>query len=117
MPKPQIPPIYDSLIVLGHRVGPVSVGMSESQLVSAVGEPTSKTDYSAFRAGRAGYIYNKLGISLVVQDGSVVRISPTDNRYGTASGIRADACSVATDSHGPRGSDDSRGLRLQDPSR
>jgi len=86
-----MPPIYDNVIVLGRRVGPVSLGMSESQLLTAVGEPTNKTDYSAFRAGRNGYLYNKLGLSLVVQDGTVVRISPTDNRYSTASGIRVGA--------------------------
>ncbi len=83
-----MPPIYDTLIVFGRRVGPVSLGMSEAQLLDALGKPTSKTDYSDFRAGRSGYLSNKLGLSIVVQDGIVVRISPSDNRYSTASGIR-----------------------------
>jgi len=87
-PKPVMPPIYDDAIVLGQRVGPVSLGMSEAQLVSAVGEPTNKVDYSAFRPGRSGYVYSKVGLSLVMEDGTVVRISPSDNRYSTKSGIR-----------------------------
>lgn len=90
-PKPVMPPIYDNSIVFGQRVGPVSLGMSESQLVSAFGTPTSDVDYNGFRSGgrsRRGFVYSNLGLSLVLEDGTVVRISPSDNRYSTASGIR-----------------------------
>lgn len=83
--KPVLPPIFDSAIVFGQRVGPVSLGMTEAQLVAAVGEPTSNVDYGG---GRRGVVYAKLGLSAVLENGTVVRVSPSDGRYSTASGIR-----------------------------
>jgi hypothetical protein len=93
-PRPVLPPIYDNAIVFGQRIGPVSLGMSEAQLVSTVGEPSSSVDYKGFRSSgpsRRGLVYSKLGLSVVLEDGTVVRISPSDNRYSTASGIRVTA--------------------------
>lgn len=36
-PVPVIPAIHDRMIVFGQRVGPVSLGMTEQQLVAAAG--------------------------------------------------------------------------------
>jgi hypothetical protein len=87
-PTPVMPPIFDTVIVFGQRVGPVSLGMSEGQLQKAIGEPLNGTQYGSTRTG---YIFNKLHLTVVVEGGIVVRVSPSDRSYAAPSGIRLDA--------------------------
>lgn len=97
VPVPVMPPIFDHTIVFGQRVGPVSLRMTEEQLHSVIAEPVHGMPYSATRTG---YLYGKLRMSLVVERGVVVQVSPSDGSYRTASGVRVggplDAAIAAT---------------------
>lgn len=86
-PAPVIPAIHDRMIAFGQRVGPVSLGMTTQQLVEAAGT-VKATPYGG---NRAGYLYPALALNVVIDDGRVVTIAPTDGSYATAAGIRVGA--------------------------
>ncbi|MFT3697582.1 MAG: hypothetical protein QM831_30845 [Kofleriaceae bacterium] len=83
-PTPVLPPVFDQQIVLGQRVGPVSLGMTEQQL-AAVDATAKKQPYGG---ERYGFLFDKLHISAVVDGGVVVQVAPTDGTYATSSGMR-----------------------------
>lgn len=85
--RPVIPPIFDELIVLGRRVGPVSLGMHVRDLYGAMGSPDQVLKYSD---GTTGYSWNRAGIFTAVWDRTqqVFRITVESPTYATAEGIR-----------------------------
>jgi hypothetical protein len=83
LPSPVMPPIHVRAVVFGQRVGPVSLGMSEPQLFDAVG----KVSATSYGGNRTGYLYADLKLSVVVDTGRVVAISPTDGSHATSAGI------------------------------
>jgi len=87
-PVPVIPAIHDHTIVIGQRVGPISLGMSESQLADAVGKPTTEQSYGG---NRRGLTFTELKIHTVVDTGRVVFVSPLDASYTTTTGLRVGA--------------------------
>jgi hypothetical protein len=83
-PKPVIPAIHDHTIVFGQRVGPVSLGMSESQLIDAVGKPTNEQSYGG---NRRRLDFPPLKLQVVLDGGAVVFVAPLDGSYATSSGL------------------------------
>ena len=90
-PPPVIPPQFDGTIVMGHRIGPASLGMTEAQLVEYLGPP-SRT--APFDDGSHVYGWAKHELNVVVVDGKVdqVGLEPGEQhlyteRYSTATGI------------------------------
>ncbi len=81
--QPVMPPIFDHTIVLGQRVGPVSLGMSTAQLSAAMPSPT-KQEYGGTRVD---YTSTALKLHAVVDGDRVVFISPDDPAYTTGDGL------------------------------
>jgi hypothetical protein len=81
--QPVMPPVFDHAIVLGQRVGPVSLGMTTAQLLSAVPAAT-KHEYGGTRIG---YTSSELKLHAVVDDDRVVFVAPDDPAYSTADGL------------------------------
>jgi hypothetical protein len=81
--QPVMPPVFDHTIVLGQRVGPVSLGMTTAQLLGAVPTAT-KQEYGGTRAG---YTSNTLKLHAVVDGDRVVLVAPDDPAYATADGL------------------------------
>lgn len=86
--EPVIPAIHDQTIVFGQRIGPVSLGMTEAQLVEAVGKPDGEQSYGG---NRRALQFPKLKLHVVVDTGRVVFVSPLDATYATADGLRVGA--------------------------
>lgn len=77
-------PTFDDLIVLGTRIGPVSVGMTDGQLLKALGLP----DQTYGAALAPIYVYNRLGIEVGMFRGRVEKVMTSDRRYVTTGGVR-----------------------------
>ncbi len=67
-PPAAIPPIFDTKIVMGHRIGPASLGMTEAQLVEFLGAPTRTVP---FDDGSHVDGWKQHEVSVVVIDGRV----------------------------------------------
>jgi hypothetical protein len=82
VPPPEAGPIFDWLIVANHRMGPISLGMTEAQLLSAVGDPDESVPNS--------YFWKQLGLTAHVasKQGTVVLLSTADSRWSFADGVR-----------------------------
>jgi hypothetical protein len=93
---PAGPPIFDHAIVLGHRVGPVSLGMTEAQLVEGLGPPTSVHGEGG---NRTRYDYGKLQLHVAVDTGRVVFVAPDDPSYATGDGIHLGAAEAVLGTH------------------
>ena len=76
--------VKDNTIVPGKRIGPVSVGMSVSQLYDVMGEPTQT------QKGRGTERYVFEGLEVVVDDAdeSVSTITTGSADYATADGLK-----------------------------
>lgn len=86
LPAPPLQPVFDSLIVPGQRVGPVSLGMSGAQLLQAVGSPTRSN-----HIGDVTAVSFSNGISANVRDSDnrVTTASTSDERYSTPGGVHS----------------------------
>jgi hypothetical protein len=81
--QPVVPPIFDHAIVLGQRVGPISLGMTTAQLVAAV-PGAAKHEYGGTRVG---YTSTELHLHAVVEADQVVFVASDDPAYATADGL------------------------------
>jgi hypothetical protein len=86
LPPPEPHPIFDKLIIAKHRIGPVSLGMTESQLLAALGDPDPP------RAGislNGFYHWQKLGLNVrVTPEGRVWTAYTEDSTYSFADGVK-----------------------------
>ena len=76
--------LKDHLIVPGKRIGPVSVGMSVSQLYDVMGEPTQ----SEKGRGTARYVFEDLEVVVDDGDQSVNSVAIASSDYATADHIK-----------------------------
>ena len=80
------PPKDDNLIVPGWRVGKVYLGMTSTELLAAMGEPSST------KPGEESNWFSwknaELDVSLDKKADQVVKIALNDERYKTAEGVR-----------------------------
>ena len=74
----------DNLIVPGKRIGPVSVGMSVSQLYDVMGEPTQ----SEKLRGTERYVFEDLEVVVDDADQSVNSVAIASSDYATADHIK-----------------------------
>jgi len=84
-PEPVLPAIRDSQVVPGVRIGPLSVGMTASQLLEVMGAPNSEntTNYGH------QYWWNDLSATVYARDGLVHWVSDnSQGRYRLNNGIR-----------------------------
>jgi hypothetical protein len=84
LPEPVIPAIHDQTIVPGSRVGPISLGMTEAQLLDAVGAPTTSFVGDDGKQHR----YETLGLNAYVHGGRVDMVGVFGTSYATTDGIR-----------------------------
>jgi hypothetical protein len=89
-PPPQIPPVFDHAIAMGHRIGPVSIGMTEADLLKYLGPPKTSTPYPNGRFTQ--YIWGELTVG--VTDGVVSAVTTTDPSYATPQGIHSDSTEI-----------------------
>ena len=77
----------DNLIVPGARVGRVALGMTETEIYNAFGDP-AETKFTSYGA-RIHYYYPSMGLDVGVDKSShrVVAIGVMDSRYSTAEGV------------------------------
>lgn len=76
----------DSLIVAGHRVGPIRIGMTATELYKAMGNPTSTVETNSRLT-----FYNYGGENVLTAqcwDGRVKTIGVRSSEYKTAQGLR-----------------------------
>ena len=76
--------LKDNLIVPGKRIGPVSVGMSVSQLYDVMGEPT----HAEKGRGTERYVFEDLEVVVDDGDQSVNSIAIASSEYATADHIK-----------------------------
>jgi hypothetical protein len=76
----------DKLIVPGRRIGPISIGMTASDLLRILGEP-DQTDHSSTATGYK-YTSRGLRVQLHDRDQRVSSIAALDASWMTAQGLR-----------------------------
>jgi hypothetical protein len=76
--------VKDNLIVPGKRIGPVSVGMSVSQLYDVMGEPTQSEKVR----GAERYVFEDLEVVVDDADQSVNSVAITSPGYATADHLK-----------------------------
>jgi hypothetical protein len=103
--EPAAAPIFDQLIVPGKRIGPISVGMSTSDVLKALGEPTRASITSCKGPGDPEGVYSqhcatKYGwanglqaeIPLISRrhwiKERVYEVTTKDPRYATSGGVK-----------------------------
>lgn len=84
LPTPPAAPIYDSLIVPGQRIGPISLGLTGGQLLQIAGTPTRST---RFKDGSWNNFGNGLAAFVDDATGQVFMVSTNDPRYRTSNGV------------------------------
>lgn len=77
----------DNLIVPGQRIGPISIGMSKTELYRTMGEPTEM-------AGAYAYNFGKLS-AVVDARGHVGNINCDDPKFVTPEGIHVGSSQLA----------------------
>jgi hypothetical protein len=87
VPPVEAKPIRDNVIVPGHRVGPVSLGMDMSALYAEMGSPVNTV------TGDLANIYKYPGLEIWVahRENKVTSIIITGAGYSTAQGVRVGA--------------------------
>jgi hypothetical protein len=85
-PTSPLKPIQDQLIIPGYRVGPIALGVTETQLLEVLGDPTDynqgNTTVHYWWKGKINVVLKKIG-----GVARVVRINVEDESYEMNSGI------------------------------
>jgi hypothetical protein len=84
LPAPPGSPIFDTLIVPGQRIGPISIGMTAGELLRVAGAPTNST---RFKDGSANRFGNGIGAFVADDSGRVFSVNTADPRYRTVGGV------------------------------
>lgn len=77
-------PIFDKLIVPGERIGPISLGMMQADVLKILGVPPKSSIHTD---GHSRYYYADLTV-WISRDSRVFRIGTDSPEYATADGIR-----------------------------
>lgn len=85
LPTPPEQPIHDTLIVPGKRIGPVSLGMTASQLFQTMGSPISSFQYDD---GRSDNTFSGEIIATVHNNNKVCKVRTYSSRYATEKGLK-----------------------------
>lgn len=80
----QTTPIFDKLIVPGERIGPISLGMPQADVLKILGTPPESTIHTD---GHSRYYYADLTV-FITRDSRVDGIQTALPEYATAEGIR-----------------------------
>lgn len=98
VPPPPATPIRDQLIVAGHRIGPVSLGMTAAQLLQALGEPDKVSNYTAGADHRMmqSLLFRSFEVHMpTLNPQRVTSIRTTDGRYATVQGLHVGSSTLS----------------------
>jgi hypothetical protein len=82
---PLVPPVFDDAIVGGHRIGPISLGMTQAELLQHLGPPSQTLTSTDFTAKL--YRFDSVGLTARVVGGVVDHVRAHAARYTTSAGI------------------------------
>ena len=82
--SPPTTPIFDKLIIPGERIGPISLGMPQADVLKILGTPPKSSIHTD---GHSRYYYADLTV-FISRDSRVLRILTNSPEYATAGGIR-----------------------------
>ena len=96
-PAAAIPPSFDKTIT-ATRIGPVSLGMTEADLLKYLGKPTSSRFATATSVQAS---YDGYGIVAGIHDGIVDQLSTGDPSYSTDTGLHVGSDQLELRAHRP----------------
>ena len=95
VPPPPAVPIRDYSAVPGERIGPISLGMTESELYRAMGEPTRTHAYAATTIYQFGRDSDSLTATVYHSTHKVHTVGTNSRSYSTSERISIGASELA----------------------